>query len=327
MNAIEYRALGAGRKSVFREAAIANRDGGILRGMRLDPVSLRLFVTVVEAGSIAAAAEREHIAAAAVSKRVAELEELLQTPLLTRSNKGVEATAAGSALRNMARAALHELENIQVSMREYASGVRGRVRVYANISNITQFLPVSIRTFLARHPDVQIQLEEKISVHMPRQVVENEADVCVFTEGVPTPGLEVFPYRSDRLVVITPEKHPLARRKAVTIADTLDYDYVGLHTGSLIIAWAMQSAAQLDRTLKIRVQVTSYDALCVMVSQELGIGLIPEAVVTPFLKSLRLRKVRLNEPWAERRFVIGVRSYEGLPAAAKLFVDHLRSGG
>jgi DNA-binding transcriptional LysR family regulator len=326
LNGFEYPARGTGRKSVFCETAIANGDGGILRAMRLDPVSLRLFVTVVEEGSIAAAAEREHIAAAAVSKRIAELEELLKTPLLIRSNKGVEATAAGSVLRNMARSALHELENIQVSMREYASGVRGRVRVYANISNITQFLPASIRTFLARHPDVQIQLEEKISVHMPRQLVENEADVCVFTEGVPTPGLEVFPYRSDRLVVITPKKHPLARRKTVTIADTLDYDYVGLHTGSLIISWAMQSAAQLDRTLKIRVQVTSYDALCVMVSEGLGIGLIPEAVVTPFLKPLRLRKVHLNEPWAERRFVIGVRSYEGLPAAAKLFVDHLRSG-
>jgi DNA-binding transcriptional LysR family regulator len=64
-----------------------------------------------------------------------------------------------------------------------------------------------------------------------------------------------------------------------------------------------------------------------MVSEGLGIGLIPEAVVTPFLKPLRLRKVRLNETWAERRFVIGVRSYEALPAAAKLFVDHLRSEG
>jgi DNA-binding transcriptional LysR family regulator len=323
----KYRPGVAACKSVIGEVAIAKRDGGILRGMRLDPVSLRLFVTVVEEGSIAAAAEREHIAAAAVSKRMAELEDLLKTRLLTRSNKGVEATAAGSALRNMARAALHELENIQVSMKEFASGVRGRVRVYANISNITQFLPASIKSFLAKHPDVQIHLEEKISVQMPRQLLENEADVCVFTEGVPTPGLEVFPYRSDRLVVITPERHPLARRKAVTIAETLDYDYVGLHTGSLIITWAMRAAAQVNRTLRIRVQVTSYDALCIMVSHELGIGLLPEAVVAPFLKPLKLHMVRLNESWAERRFVIGVRSYAGLPAAAKLFVDHLRRGG
>jgi DNA-binding transcriptional LysR family regulator len=293
--------------------------------MRLDPTSLRLFIAVLEEGSIAGAAEREHIAAAAVSKRISELEDLLKTALLSRSNKGVEATAAGVALRSMARSALHELENIEASMRQYAAGVRGQVRVYANISTITQFLPASIQSFLAAHPDVQIQLEEKISIHMPRQILENEADLCVFTEGVPTPGLEVFPYRSDRLVVITPGKHPLARRKAVAIADTLEYEYVGLHTGSLIFIWAMEAAAQLNRTLKIRISVTGYDALCLMVGHGLGIGILPETVVAPFLKPLGLRKVRLEEPWAARRFLVGVRSYEALPTAARLFVDHLRT--
>ncbi len=313
-------------ESVFREAAIANRDGSILGPMRLDPTSLRLFIAVLEEGSIAGAAEREHIAAAAVSKRISELEDFLKTQLISRSNKGVEATAAGAALRNMARTALHELENIQVSMRAFAAGVRGQVRVYANISTITQFLPESIRTFVEKHPDVQIQLEEKISIHMPRLILENEADLCVFTESGPTPGLETFPYRHDRLVMITPAKHPLARRKSITVAETLDYDYVGLHTGSLVIAPVIDAAARLNRTLRIRIQVTSYDALCLMVSHGLGIGILPEAVVTPFLKPLGLRKIRLEEPWAARRFLIGVRSYEALPVAAKLFVDHLCQG-
>jgi molybdate transport repressor ModE-like protein len=293
--------------------------------MRLDPTSLRLFIAVVEEGSIAAAAEREHIAAAAVSKRISELEGLLKTPLLTRSNKGVGATAAGAALRNMARGALHELENIEMAMREFAAGVRGQVRVYANISTITQFLPESIGSFVAKHPDVQIQLGEKISIHMPRLILQNEADVGVFTEGVPTPGLEIFPYREDRLVVITPARHPLARRKAIAIADTFDYDYVGLHTGSLVTAPALEAAARLNRTLRIRIQVTSYDALCMMVSHGLGIGILPEAMVTHLLKPLALRKIRLEEPWANRRFLIGVRSYGALPTATKLFVDHLRA--
>ena len=57
--------------------------------MKLDPVSLRLFVSVVEEGTIAAAAKREHIAAAAVSKRLSELEELFDSKLLNRTNKGI----------------------------------------------------------------------------------------------------------------------------------------------------------------------------------------------------------------------------------------------
>lgn len=80
--------------------------------MRLDPTSLKLFVCVVEEGTIAAAAERSHSAAAAVSKRVSELEAVLRTQLLTRTNKGVEPTAAGSALLNIARRALHELDEV-----------------------------------------------------------------------------------------------------------------------------------------------------------------------------------------------------------------------
>jgi DNA-binding transcriptional LysR family regulator len=73
--------------------------------MKLDPLSLRLFVSVVEEGTIAAAAAREHIAAAAVSKRLSELEDQLNTQLLTRSNKGIVVTAAGVALLDMARGA------------------------------------------------------------------------------------------------------------------------------------------------------------------------------------------------------------------------------
>lgn len=292
--------------------------------MRLDPVSLQLFIAVLEHGSIAAAAEQEHIAAAAVSKRVSELEALLKVRLLTRSNKGVEPTAAGAALRSMARGALNELENIEVSMRAFAAGVRGRVRVHANISTITQFLPQSIRSFLAAHPDVQIQLDERISVHMPRLLLENEADVAVFTEGVPTPGLETFPYRTDRLALVVPARHPLARRRSIGVAHALDHDFVGLHTGSLVLAPLMEAASRLNRTLRIRLQVTSYDALCMMVSHGLGVGILPEAFVVPFLKPLGLVKVRIDEPWAERRFLVGVRSYEALPSAAKLFVDHLR---
>src|SRR5450830_1550436 len=104
--------------------------------MRLDPISLKLFISVLEEGTIAAAAEREHIAAAAVSKRMSEIEAQLGTQLLVRTNKGISATAAGLALSTMARRVLHELDEISVQMQEYASGVRGHVRVFANISAI-----------------------------------------------------------------------------------------------------------------------------------------------------------------------------------------------
>ena len=144
--------------------------------MRIDPVSLQLFVAVVETGSIAAASEREHLAAAAVSRRVAELEEQLDTPLLIRHARGVEPTAAGFALRDLARQALHLLDDLPAQLRDYATGVRGQVRVFANISSITQFLPADLASFARAHPGVRIRLEESNSLDTVRAIAETGVD-------------------------------------------------------------------------------------------------------------------------------------------------------
>jgi DNA-binding transcriptional LysR family regulator len=292
--------------------------------MRLDPVSLRLFIAVVEEGTIAAAAAREHIAAAAVSKRISEIESFLRTQLLMRTNKGIEPTAAGIALLALARRALHELEDIAVQMQEYASGVRGHVRVFANISAITQFLPGEIKSFLAEYPQIEVHLEEKISTAVTKAVAENAADIGIFVMQPHGHQLEIFPYHDDRLVLITPKDHPLAKRKQLSFADTLDFDYVGLHTGSSINLQLQNAASELARSLKFRIQVTSYDALCLMVDSGLGIGILPQAVARPYTKTLRIRAIPLTEPWATRQLNICVRSFDALPVAAKLLVKHLQ---
>jgi DNA-binding transcriptional LysR family regulator len=291
--------------------------------MRLDLTSLRCFISVVEEGTIAAAAQREHIAASAVSKRISELETTLRAHVLSRTNKGVEPTAAGIALLSLARGILHDLDGIYLEMREYSSGVRGHVRVFANISAITQFLPGELRSFLVAHPQVQIHLEEKISTVITKAVAENAADIGIYTMGLHGQALEIFPYHSDRLVVVIPTQHPLSGRRSVSFEETLEFDYVGLHTGSAINLQLIKSASELNRVLKLRIQVTAYDALCLMVEAGLGIGILPKATAKPYVKALRIRAISLNEPWASRELKIGVRSFEALPSAAKLLVRHL----
>lgn len=292
--------------------------------MRLDPVSLKLFVTILETGTIAAAAEHEHVAASAVSRRISELEEALNTTLLRRTNKGVEPTAAGAELLNLARGVLHSLDEISVQMRDYAAGLRGRVRVAANLSAITQFLPGEIKAFLAANPQVQIHLEEMISTRVTKAVAENEADIGIFAHVPFGQQLETFPYRSDRLTLIAPRDHPLAGRSGVSFVEALDYDCVGLHTGSAINLQLVKAATELERTVRMRIQVTSYEALCLMVETGIGIGFLPEAVARRYVDTLAIALVRLEEPWAERALRLCVRSYAALPVAARMLVDHLR---
>ncbi|WP_132258149.1 LysR family transcriptional regulator [Paucimonas lemoignei] len=291
---------------------------------RLDPTSLQLFIAVVEEGTIAAAAEREHIAAAAVSKRISELEAYLRTQLLTRTNKGIEPTTAGFALLALARRALHELDEVSIQMQEYASGVRGHVRVFANISAITQFLPGEIKSFLAEYPQIQVNLEEKISTAVTKGVAENAADIGIFVMQPHGQQLEVFPYHEDRLVLITPVDHALASRESVSFADTLDYDYVGLHTGSTINLQLQNAAGESGKRVRFSIQVTSYDALCLMVNSGLGIGVLPEGVAKTYVKTLGLRALSLTDPWARRELKICVRTFDALPIAAKLLVNHLK---
>lgn len=291
---------------------------------RLDPISLQLFIAVLEEGTIAAAAEREHIAAAAVSKRISEIESQLRTQLLNRTNKGIEPTAAGIALLGLARRALHELDDISVQMQEYASGMRGHVRIFANISAITQFLPGEIKSFLAEYPQIQVNLEEKISTAVTKAVAENAADIGIFIMQPHGHQLEVFPYHEDKLVLITPADHPLATRKTLAFADTLAYDYVGLHTGSTINLQLQNAASELGGLVRFSIQVTSYDALCLMVGSGLGIGILPEGVAKTYTRTLRLRAIPLTEPWARRELKICVRSFDALPVAAKLLVNHLK---
>lgn len=296
-----------------------------MAAMRLDPVSLRLFVAVMEEGTIAEAAAREHIAASAVSKRLGELEQRLATELFVRSNKGAQPTAAAFALLHLARGVLNDLDGLVLQMSEYASGLRGQVRVFANISAITQFLPEQLKSFMAQYPQIQVHLQERISSVIAKAVADNAADVGILNDGLYGEGLSLLPYQEDELVVIAPKGHALSRRKSVRLAQVLDHEFVGAHPGSAMNNLLTKAAADLGRPLRLRIQVSSYDALCLMVAAGLGVGVMPRGSAALYKGSQPIRVVTLNEPWAHRQLVLCVRSEESLSSVARLLVDHLRA--
>lgn len=223
--------------------------------MKLDPVSLRLFIAVMEENAIARAAAREHIAPSAASRRLAELEDVLHVELFTRSNRGTEPTAAAYALLNLARGLLNDLDGIAAQMRDYGVGLRGHVRVVANISAITQFLPGDLQRFLARHPQVDVRLQEQISTAIARSVAENAADVGLLNDGHYGERVTLLPYRRDELVLVVPAGHALARRRSVQFAEALAYDFVGAHPGSAINNRLTQAAGQVGMPLRLRIRI------------------------------------------------------------------------
>src|SRR5690606_33915742 len=126
------------RQIRWRAQAAITKDHLHQMSTTIDPKTLKLFLSVLERGTIAAAAEQSHIAPAAISKRLSDLESRLGVHLVHRSNKGVTATPAGLALRAQAERILSDLDSVVLQMRDYASGVAGQVQIAANISTIVQ---------------------------------------------------------------------------------------------------------------------------------------------------------------------------------------------
>jgi DNA-binding transcriptional LysR family regulator len=294
---------------------------------RVDLTSLQLFVAVCELGSIGKAAEREYIAASAVSKRLSDLEATLDTPLLYRHTRGVDLTPAGESLLHHARSVLFSLDKMQGELSEYADGVRGHVRIHASISAIVQFLPEDLGRFVKQHPQVKIDLEEHLSTEVIRAVQEGAADLGLCNTGVPGPGheLQTRPYRQDQLVLIVPRGHRLAGKEAVPFAATLDDDHVGLHSNSSIYLAMRDAAAAAGRTIKLRIHVYGLDAMCRMIHNGLGVGVMPRRAFELMHGVGAVESVNLTDAWARRNIELVARDFSTLPVTARLLVDHLEA--
>ena len=247
--------------------------------------------------------------------------------LFTRSNRGSRPTAAAYALLHLARGVLNELDGIATQMKDYAhdggKGLRGHVRVMANISSITQFLPAQLQSFLSRHPHVDVRLQERVSTDIARAVADNEADIGLLNHGSYGDRIGLRPYRSDRLAVVVPQGHVLARQRKLGLAQVVAHDLIGMHADSALNHLITRAAADQGLQPRLRMKVTGYDALCLMVAAGLGIGILPEGSARIYMGTLPLRCIRLAEPWAERQLMLCVRSQDALSPVAQLLVEHL----
>jgi len=293
--------------------------------MRFDLTDLKLFLHVVEAGSITAGAERMHLAVAAASTRIRNMELELGTPLLNRERQGVQPTPAGRTLIHHARLLLQQAERMRGELGEYADGLKGHVRLLSNTNALTEFLPEPLSDFLTSHPQVNIDLEERLSDEIVAAVADGKADIGIVAGTEDVTGLEVFPFRIDRFVLVTAAAHQLAGTAEVAFADVLDFDFVGLDRASSLQRFLSEKADRVGRRLKLRVQLRSFDAVCRLVECNVGIGVVPETTALRNSKTMSLHRIRLTDEWALRNLTICVRKLEDLPLYAQELVRHLAS--
>ena len=292
--------------------------------MRVDLVDLSLFRHVVEAGSITHGADRAHLALAAASTRIRNMEASIGVVLLTRGRQGVTPTQAGRTLLQHARTMLAQAERLREDLGAYAGGAAGQVRVLSNTNALTEFLPETLSAFLAAHPNVSVDLEERLSDEIVGLIAEGVADIGIVAGTVDAGRLETFPFRSDRFVLVVARDHPLARRARIGFSEVLDHDFVGLDRASALQRFLADKAARAGRSIRLRIQLRSFDGVCRLVERNVGVGIVPETTARWAAKTMAIKAVELTDPWALRDLSICVRDYKALPHYARQLVDHMR---
>lgn len=307
--------------------------------MRFDLTDLQLFLHVAESGSLTAGAARSHLALASASARVRGMEDALGIALLTRGRRGVAPTPAGQALLHHARLVLRQIDKMHGELGEYAQGLKGRVRLLCNTVALSEFVPQALDAFLRRHPNVNVDLEERLSHDIVNALAEGSAEIGIVAQSThlaslaDLAGLETLPFRLDRLVAIGALSGPGAfaalpvpdRHGAVAFGALCDADFIGLAGDSALQRYLAQHAARAGRILKVRVRLPGFDAICRMVESGVGISVVPEAAALRCGATMAIRALPLSDPWAVRQLTLCARRFSDLPAYTRQLVEELKA--
>lgn len=289
---------------------------------RFDFVSIRLAVLCAQTENLTTAARACHLVLPAASRRIRELELSIGSQLFERHSRGLKVTPAGRVFMRRGLSLLQEMDATLKELIDLQQGVVRHIQLFAGSAAISQFLPPLIAKYSTSHPELQIDLEEQASEQVILALRDGRADLGVFVEGTNSEGLDVESFRTDELVLIFPQGHALTGKKPIAFVDTLDEQWISLNPGAAMLQQQLSAASGLGKRLKLRMQVNSFDAVSHMVSSGLGIALLPKASALPILRSMHLGWRPLQDAWAKRRLMVGIR--KDADAEVKAFKDFLK---
>jgi len=290
---------------------------------RFDFVTLRLFCAVAQTGSITKGAQTCHLALSAASRRLSDFEAATGSLLLERSKKGIQLTPAGHLALQHCLRLFQGLERFNSELSDYSEGIRGHVRLWANMSSLTEYLPKILHEFLSEHADIVVELEEQLSGDIARALIDGIADIGVLAAETPMDGLTVRPFQTNELVLLCHATHPLAKRKTVDFITCLAYDFVGLNRGSSLLELTSRAAEKEGQHMHMRVQVRSFDAMCHMIAAGLGVGVLPLGACVSQVQALKLKTVPIKDVWAQRQLVVAFNPLRELSPSAQLLMQQL----
>lgn len=298
--------------------------------MYIELADLKLFAEIAEAGNLTKGARRAFLSAPAASARLKALEKQLGAHVFYREARGVSLTRAGETLLRHAHLILRQVEHLKSEFSSFGADATGHIRIYANTTAVTAFMPEILAGFLASRPGVTVDLQERLTQDIIRAIVDGSADIGIVSGPIDAQGLQALHFSTDRLVLATPVGHPLSNRTRLKFAESLRFEHIGLHEGSTLLAFlrGLMEKNGYDRAL--RIQVRSFEAMCRMVEAGVGVCVVPESAALRHAQTMQIVIVAIEDDWAVRKRSVLTRDLEALPGCARALVAELMaqaSGG
>jgi DNA-binding transcriptional LysR family regulator len=291
--------------------------------VRIDLTDLRLFVNIARTQSITRGAELSHLSLPSASARLSAMEEELGVKLFERRARGVRLLPAGEAVLEHADAVLRQLEKLAAAIRPYAQGDRQVIRILANTAAMADVLPLALPGYLAGHPGISVDVEERPSREIVLELARGGFEFGILADTVDLGALHTLPVRRDDLVLIAAKDQQLDGKGTLRLMEVRSRPFVGLAADVPLQNYIESKAAEAGVPVAMRLRVQSFHALCESVRGGIGLAVVPAAVARRYAADLAA--VELEDRWAKRTLSIGMRDPAALSAPARELVEHIRA--
>lgn len=290
---------------------------------QVDLFTLRLFLSAVDEQQIGRAAVRENIAASTATKRIQDFEEIAGVPLLERTPKGVVATPAGEVITRYIRKLFADMDDMRAEIAAFSDGLRGEVFVASARSIFVPFLSRELGNFARDFPQVDLVLRELENTAIVQAVIQGDVDIGVFAMApeLELGSVQTHPYRTDRLVAVVPEAHPLAARASVSFEELMPENLIVI--AAMHAAFA-KAARKLGGEYKPKYSVRSTGVAMSLAQARLGVTVQPECDVLE-ARHDGVVAVPMSDAWARRIVQIATPRERTLSPAARALLEQLQS--
>lgn len=288
----------------------------------LDLLSLKLFIECVNVGSLTRVAKEQHIALAALSRRMTLLEEHYGVTLLQRTGRGVKVTDAGQTLFKKAHDIFAQVNLTQAEIEDFYYGKKGSVSIIASTSAITYQLPRQLSHFNLEHPDIRVEIDESFTEEILESLRSHRHELGIVIKTALTNDLISVPYDSDELVLVKAKKQQFSSNR-IHFDEFVSCDFVLMDGSTAISKLIINSASKLGKIIRIRVRVSSFESVCRMVEAGFGVGVIPKKIAIQFSQTMNIDYVEIDEPWSTRELLLCYADGRKLSLAAEKMLQFL----